>query len=112
MKTLEPSSPLKTAHFYGRPLRHFKVGSHWLFCLEDIIAQAGVPNVADYIKDLKKRRDLISIQQKTVEVEIEKEGKNEILEFTTLADIKEIIGPTVRFLPDSISRFLNDTVSS
>ncbi len=112
-KASEPrSSRLETATIYGSQIRHFKVDGQWLFCIEDIIAAAAVTNVADQIKTLKKLQGLKRVWLKTVEVEVEKEGGNELLEFTHLGDIKALVGQMTQPLPDSILQFLNETASS
>ncbi len=111
-KTAKPRSRLETATIYGSPIRYFKISGQWLFCIEDVIAAAAVTNIADCIKNLKKLQGLKKIWLKTVEVEVEKEGGNEQLEFTNLGDIKAVVGQMPQPLSDSVWQFLNETAAS
>ncbi len=105
----QSSSRLETATINNFQIRHFKVDGQCFFCVEDIIESTGVTDTVDYIKTLKEKEELRKVWKQTSEVEIEKEDKNELLEFATVEDIKAISSQMETSIPDSVWQFLNKT---
>lgn len=106
-----PPPILKNSAFAGIPIRRFYTKGKWFFCIEDVVTLVGVPNIKEYLEQIKSKNEEL---QKDWEKMIEKfdyqiDSKTEQLECAEADNILKIVLALDKPLPGPFSRWLRET---
>lgn len=96
-------NPVDTLSFYGQPIHRVKGKKRWYFVLEDIIAQTGTLNLAEYLNTLRKSEVYVkNAPNKVISLSVELEGKTQKVECTDYSGFEwllPILRADERFFP-------------
>jgi len=108
-----PGKPpiLKSSTFSGIPIRRFYTRNKCFFCIEDVVALTGAPDIKEYLKQIKsKNKELQKDWKKMIEkFDYQAEDKTELLECAEAENILKIVLALDKSLPGPFSRWLRET---